>query len=207
MPQLRPYAPRDLDALYRICLKTGDAGRDASALYADAPRLMGEIYSAPYGVLQPDLVFVAEDDQGVAGYVSGTPDTRAWEARLEAEWWPARRALYPAPTGIAPEDRTPPQARAAFLHAPKPAPEGVVVRYPAHMHMNILPRLQGHGIGRALFERWCAAARAAGVRGLHVGVNLANPGGQAFWSRCGFAPLPEALTGPAPGTCWMGQDI
>ncbi|PJE31950.1 Acetyltransferase (GNAT) family protein [Pseudooceanicola antarcticus] len=206
MPQLRAYQPGDLEALYQICLKTGDAGRDATALYSD-PRLMGEIYAAPYGVLAPELTFVAEDAQGVAGYVTGNPDTRAWEARLEADWWPACRARYPDPSAIPPEARSPEQARAAFIHAPTPAPEGVVARYPAHMHMNILPRLQGHGMGRALFERWRAAARDAGVTGLHVGVNLGNPGGQAFWAKCGFVPLPEALTGPAPGTFWMGQDI
>lgn len=206
MPQLRAYQPGDLAALYDICLKTGDAGQDASALYHD-PQLMGEIYAAPYGVLAPELVFVAEDSQGVAGYVAGVPDSRAWEARLEAEWWPARRARYPDPAAIPVSQRTPEQHRAAFIHAPTPAPEGVVARYPAHMHMNILPRLQGHGMGRALFDRWCAAARAAGVSGLHVGVNFANPGGQTFWARCGFTPLPEALTGPGPATFWMGQDI
>ena len=103
MATIRPYREDDLPALYDICLRTGDSGQDASHLYAD-PRIIGEIYAAPYGVLQPDLAFVAEDEQGVAAYVLGTPDTRAFEARQEAEWWPRLRTIHPDPPG--PPSRT-----------------------------------------------------------------------------------------------------
>ena len=44
--RIRPYRPSDLDELYRICLLTGDAGQDATALYQD-PRLLGHIFAAP----------------------------------------------------------------------------------------------------------------------------------------------------------------
>jgi len=40
---IRPVSQADLDALYEICLRTGDAGEDATHLYSD-PRLLGEIY-------------------------------------------------------------------------------------------------------------------------------------------------------------------
>jgi hypothetical protein len=33
MNAIRPYRPADRDALYAICIRTGDAGRDATALY------------------------------------------------------------------------------------------------------------------------------------------------------------------------------
>src|SRR5262245_63083228 len=39
---IRPYRPSDLDALYRICLLTGDDGQDATSLYND-PRLLGHL--------------------------------------------------------------------------------------------------------------------------------------------------------------------
>ena len=73
-PRIRPAAERDLDALYAIALATADAGADASRLYTD-PKLIGHVHMAPYVVLQPDWCFVAEDENGVAGYVVGTPDT------------------------------------------------------------------------------------------------------------------------------------
>ena len=93
MVELRPYRASDLDALYDICLVTGDAGNDASPLHNDR-KVIGHLYSAPYGVFEPGNAFVAEDDEGVAGYIVGTYDTNAFEARLEREWWPALRQHY-----------------------------------------------------------------------------------------------------------------
>jgi len=62
--RIRPYRPGDLDALYRICLLTGDAGQDATSHYHD-PRLLGHIFAAPYGLFEPSLAFVAEDAAGM----------------------------------------------------------------------------------------------------------------------------------------------
>src|SRR6516225_9035589 len=46
---IRPYRPGDLDALYEICLLTGDGGQDATSLFAD-PMLLGHFFAAPYGL-------------------------------------------------------------------------------------------------------------------------------------------------------------
>jgi hypothetical protein len=100
---IRPYRPADLDDLYRICLLTGDSGADASPVYQD-PKLVGHLFAGPYGVLNPETAFVVEDQDGVAGYIIGAIDTRAFEARLEAEWWPNLRPLYADPAGTPPED-------------------------------------------------------------------------------------------------------
>lgn len=180
MVVLRPYRPDDLDALYDICLVTGDSGQDATPLHNDG-QLIGHIYAAPYGVLEPNNVFVAEDDGGVAGYVVGTHDTGAFEARLEREWWPALRERYARvpDAELTPADRQ----RIAAIRDPGAAPADLVELYPAHIHMNLLPRLRGQRIGTGLLQLWVAQAREAGVKGIHLGANTANTGGVAFWSR------------------------
>jgi hypothetical protein len=95
--------------LYRICLLTGDDGRDASSLYND-PRLLGHFFAAPYGLFEPALAFVAEDTAGVGGYILGALDTQAFEERLERTWWPHLRARYPDPPASVPgEQLTPDQ--------------------------------------------------------------------------------------------------
>ena len=43
---IRRYRSGDLRDLYRICLRTGKSGDDATALYRD-PDLLGHIYAAP----------------------------------------------------------------------------------------------------------------------------------------------------------------
>ncbi|HET6665226.1 MAG TPA: hypothetical protein VFG94_13245, partial [Acidimicrobiales bacterium] len=95
MPRLRAWRPTDHDAVYDICVRTGAAGEDATRLLRD-PALPGHVYAGPYLVLAPDLAFVVEDDDGVAGYILGAADTTEFEDRLEREWWPGLRRRYQA---------------------------------------------------------------------------------------------------------------
>lgn len=205
MLKIRPVAPEDTDQLYAISLATGASGGDASHLYRDA-RMMGHIYSVPYATLNPQTCLVAEDKEGVASYIVGTHDTRAFEARQEREWWPGLRMLYPAPSGD-PEGWDADQRRAFMIHYPTLAPAPVVEAFPAHLHMNLLPRIQGQGLGTALLDRWLSNADAAGIKGVHVAVNAGNEGGLRFWEARGFARLVPPITPPHPRTVWLGRTL
>jgi len=182
---VRPAAPADLDVLYEICLRTGDAGRDASPV-VDDPLLLGHLYVGPYAVLEPDLAFVAVDDDGVGGYVVGTADTRAFEARLEREWFPDLRRRYPDGSGEGFD-----ALLVALLHHPLPADEAVVASYPAHLHIDLLPRLQGAGVGRQLVATMHEACRARGAGGMHLRVSQRNPDAIGFYRRLGYQTLVE----------------
>ena len=198
MVELRAYRASDLDALYDICLVTGDSGQDATPLHNDR-KAIGHIYAAPYGALEPANVFVAEDDEGVAGYIVGTYDTDAFSARMEREWWPALRAHYAevAEADLLPADRQ----RIATIRQPGANPAHIVAQYPAHIHMNLLERLRGQRVGTRLLDMWVAQAKAAGVRGIHLGASAGNTGGVAFWSRY-FTPLATIAR-----TTWFGREL
>jgi ribosomal protein S18 acetylase RimI-like enzyme len=199
----RPFEPRDLAALHAISLATGHAGGDASHLYEDG-HLVGHIYSAPYALLQADLAFVVEDDDGVGGFVVGTIDTVLWENRLEQVWWPSLRRRYAYPSS-APEAWTTDERRHAMIHHPEHAPADVVRDYPAHVHLNLLPRLQHRGVGVRLLAVWLELASARDAKGIHVGVNHANAAALIFWKRQGFLPL--ATASETSRTIWMGRRI
>ncbi|MDG2480494.1 MAG: GNAT family N-acetyltransferase [Alphaproteobacteria bacterium] len=192
MVEIRTPEPRDLEAFYAISLATGDFGRDAGDLYRDA-HLMGFIYSAPYAVLTPQTCLVAQDDDGVGGYVVGVHDTRGFEARLEQEWWPDLHRRYAEPAGD-PAGWTPDERRHHRLHHPLITPAAVLADYPAHVHLNLLPRMQGQGLGRKLLAAWMALMCPEKRLGVHAGLNPNNPGAMAFWPACGFVPLD-----PVPG--------
>ena len=102
-------------------------------------RLMGHIYSAPYAWLEPQLAFVVEDQESVAGFVVGTVDTMAWEEKLERLWWPSLRRQYAIPPEIDAERWTHDQRRIVMIHRPTHTPPAIALKYPAHLHLNILP--------------------------------------------------------------------
>lgn len=205
--RIRAYRDEDLKALYRISLLTGYGGGDASRLYRD-PDLMGHIYSAPYAKLLPALCIVAEDADGVAGYVVGTVDTRAFEARLEAEWWPALRRRYPDPGPLADPEWEADRKRAHRIHHPEGViPDAVVAGHPGHLHMNLLPRLQRRGIGTRLLEAWYPRAREAGATRVHVAVNPGNEGGLAFWRHSGFESIRLPKGEDTGRAVWLGRAV
>jgi ribosomal protein S18 acetylase RimI-like enzyme len=201
MAEIRAVRPDDLEALYRIALATGDGGADAASLYQDA-RLLGHIYCAPYAVLCPETVFVAEDAEGVGGYIVGAADTVAYEARLELEWWPALRAVCPDPAMVPPASRTPDQRRMHAIHHPPRTPGALTATYPSHLHINLLPRLRGSGAAHTLLLRWLRAVGQRGSTGVHLAVGVNNTRAIRFYQAHGFI-APQGVPLLAPGARWL----
>ena len=97
--RIRHATAADDSAIYNVCLKTGDAGNDASHIYKD-PRVLGHRWVGPYLHLQPRLAFVLEHEQyGVVGYTLGALDSVAFYRRFVDEWLPNLQRLYPFPDG------------------------------------------------------------------------------------------------------------
>lgn len=187
--RIRPYQSADLDDLYRVCLETADNGQDATALFSD-PMLPGQVFAAPYAIFEPSLAWVAEDAEGVAGYVLGALDTRAFEERLERDWWPPLRARYPDPRDATVTLSEPERFMLGDIHRPFTADPSLVRRYPSHLHIDLLPRMQGQGLGRGLIETLLAALRESGSRGVHLHVSRANQRAAGFYRHVGLTELP-----------------
>ncbi|MFT3830128.1 MAG: GNAT family N-acetyltransferase [Opitutaceae bacterium] len=194
---IRPAAPADLPVLYRICLATGDAGGDATRLYAD-PELLGHYFAAPYAVLEPESCFVLTAGGEVCGYVLGTRDAAAFAARAEREWFPAMRARLPRPR----EDDISNDATLIRLIHRGFAVEPELCEFPAELHIDLLPEAQGRGWGWRLIERFCAAVGSRGSTGVHLGVSERNRGAIAFYERIGFTLLCRYPDWRAYGRRW-----
>jgi ribosomal protein S18 acetylase RimI-like enzyme len=188
--RIRQYQPGDLDDLYRICLETADGGGDGTALFRD-PRLPGHVYAGPYATFEPSLAWVAEDTAGVGGYVVGTLDSQAFEQRLEQDWWPALRTRYPAPPPeLAAQLSAQEQRALASIHHPWATDKELADRYPSHLHINLVPRLQGRGTGRQLMATLLSGLGAQGSRGVHLLVGRGNQRAPGFYRHVGFRELP-----------------
>lgn len=67
-----------------------------------------------------------------------------------------------------------------------------VDEYPAHLHIDLLPGLQGRGVGRQLIGTLQAALLDRGIRKLHLTMDPTNLGARAFYEHLGFHELPSS---------------
>ena len=189
--RVRDYRPADLDDLYRVCVQTARNGGDGTAIFRD-PRLPGDTYAAPYALFEPSLALVVDAEAGVSGYLVATLDTAEFRRRLERDWWPAMRARHPEPPPEVAEGLSLQERRALLnIHQPRDyAGADVLGRYPSHLHINLLPPLQGRGVGKHLIMTLLTRLTDKGSPGVHLTSGLDNERAAGFYQHLGFTELP-----------------
>ena len=198
---LRRATGDDHSALCAVCLGTGDAGRDAS-WREDDPALMGQIYAVPYRVFEPDLAFVIDGAEGVAGYLLGAFDTKSFNARLASDWYPALQRRVSDPGRDRTAWRGSDWARHAIHHPGFDIPEALAA-YPSHGHIDLLPRARGRGIGTRCMSFLERQLAAAGSRGLYLDVHPRNSEAQGFYAALGYERVATASN--AAGSTFMAK--
>ncbi len=198
--RIRAAQEADHPALLAICLQTGADGQDATGR-EDDPDLVGLIYAVPYQLACPEFSFVIEDAAGPCGYVLAAPDSRAFQRFMLSDWLPRIRPgrADPGPDPALWQGSDPLRR---LIHHPGPLPGIDLDLYPAHGHIDLLPRAQGRGIGRRAMDHLRAVLAEAGVEGLHLGVSPRNARAQAFYEGIGFRSL-----GRWGDAVYMGQRL
>ncbi len=149
------------------------------------PRLLGEVFAAPYALLETAHAFVLDDGSGrPVGYVLGARDVVDFEQRAEADWWPALRQRYLEGSGEGLD-----AIFVAMLHHRSPPGPDVTDRYPSELHIDLRPEAQGRGWGRRMIDHLLASLRDAGSIGVHLGASTANTRAIAFYRHLGFTEL------------------
>jgi ribosomal protein S18 acetylase RimI-like enzyme len=183
---IRPYRATDYDAVSSVCLLTAAGGEDATGQHV-SDDLMPDIFARPYVLLEPEWAFVV-DDGSVRGYILCAPNTRDFVARYRSEWLPGFAQRY--------EHIEPPVTHDEVIRHLGFWPERMLIpevdEFPAHLHIDLLPELQGRGLGRALIDTLAGALRSAGTHGLHLTMDPANTSARAFYDRLGFEELPSS---------------
>lgn len=186
MTAIRRYQPSDRASVYEVCRRTADAGHDASGIYSDDD-LMPDIFAGPYLEFEPGLAFVVDTGQRVAGYLLAVAHTRSFVDWFEREWVPRLSRFEHVDPPVTPED--------AIVHLGY-RPERMLIpevdEYPAHLHIDLLPELQGQGMGRELVRTLLAALRERGIRHVHLAMDPANRAARVFYDRLGFRELPSS---------------
>jgi ribosomal protein S18 acetylase RimI-like enzyme len=152
-------------------------------------------------MLSPNTCFVLDDGNGRAvGYIIGTPSTtelvKKWEDVLIPVVDPK---LVPRPVP-GQEDPNEPEivrgmkkaiyeAECSMLQS-KPH---LLERYPAHLHIDILPEYQRKGWGSQLMKVFLAEVKNFGASGVHLGMVRTNDGAKRFYEKQGFQLCGEVL--------------
>ena len=166
---IRKYDKKDRENVRKICHLTA-----TDPAYVDNPELVATI-SADYCVAyEPDGVFIVardEDDEAV-GYILSSVDYKTFLKTFDKNIMPKVRKM---------------SRLQAFTHWFSFRQSLIdAKKYPAHLHIDILPEAQGKGYGTALMDELMKYLNEKGVKGVHLGVGGDNEGGIAFYKKYGF---------------------
>jgi ribosomal protein S18 acetylase RimI-like enzyme len=198
----RQCLPGDMPAVSDILYRTGLLGEDLTGTGLFNDRVLFRMVNVEgYLRWHRSHAFVAVDEArgAVVGYILGAPDTRAYDAlfRRRMYWRLAARAFLVS-WWLHPE---------SFRHLWDWAfgyedPAGPFVdRYPAHLHINVLPGWQRLGIGEGLIGMFECHMAGLGAAGIHLVTSNRNVKALPFYRRGGYDVLLEQ-----PGRFWRGVD-
>jgi glycerol dehydrogenase-like iron-containing ADH family enzyme/ribosomal protein S18 acetylase RimI-like enzyme len=196
MFRIRRATLADTAACATVCLFTGRFGADGTADFPNDPDALSRIYTTPYLRLEPllSLVLVDEDSDAVVGYCLASSDTASFHARYESEVRPGLLAQVP-PGAAARATRREAAVHAQYSQPDYALPPGLLGRFPAHVHIDLLPRARGQGHGRALMRLQLAQLARRGCAGVHLSMAASNAGAAAFYAALGFAEFARAGAG------------
>lgn len=164
---------RDIPAVERICLATADARLRKTAAARENTLLL---YNRYYTRACPADCFVAvnEADEAV-GYILGAPNYRAYcEGFRKHECKEIRKLGF---------------LRGVRAYFEPKLQKKYAKRYPAHLHIDLLPEVQGQGMGTALMDALKANLRAQNVQGVFLCVGNDNKKALRFYKKQDFQVL------------------
>ena len=184
---LRAANTADLPELLRVCLETGDSGKDATHLH-NLPELVGDIYVAPYVIHEPDFAYALLAENKVVGYLLGVLDTESFEKVLVDKYWPVAKAKYQQiDFEITPSD----QELLAELDKQGFSDEEITKNYPSHLHIDIVESHQGAGYGKSMIAYLLNELKQAGSSGVHLHMSASNDRARVFYKKFGFIEVIE----------------
>jgi len=195
---VRAYRSEDRDAVRRTCFETGYMGDPVAWQWRDAESF-ADLFTGWYTDREPESALVVEAHDGqVVGYLLGcrdtrrvTPPTRLMRHHL------FRRGLLLRRGTAAVLWRSIADVAVAAARRDLPPAQVVDDRWPAHLHIDLMPAARGSGAGRELVTRWLDALRDDGVAGCHLVTWAENDGAVAFFRAMGFRT--EGPRHPMPG--------
>jgi ribosomal protein S18 acetylase RimI-like enzyme len=167
-----------------ISFRTGFMGESVASFWRHQAS-WADVWTSYYADHEPGSLHVATIDDALVGYLAGCVDTAAMHPSTDELIMPSvmRHALLLRP------------GTAGFLYRAmldgwrdkeRASGDFIDPRWPAHLHINLLPAARGSGLGRALMARWLGQLIAAGSAGCHLATLVENTRAHSFFLKAGF---------------------
>ncbi len=184
---VRPYQPEDRSAVRHVCHVTGYMGAPASWYWRDRESF-ADTFCGWYTDHRPDDAQVVEVDGVVSGYLLGCRDTEAAVdvATIVARHLVGGRHLLVRPGTARFMWRSIRDVVVDGVHRDLPPRTTFDARWPAHLHIDLLPVARGSGAGSTMMRTWLASLRADGIAGCHLETVAENASAIAFFEAMGF---------------------
>ena len=178
--------------MLQIAADTGFFGAPVEA-FLDDRRLMQDIFVAYYVDCEPEHLWVAELDGTLVGYICGSvggPQVRRQQAQM------VRAALFRLVTL---RYRIGARSWRYFIRTARAALSGDYPRvdlsgYPAHLHINLMERARGSGLGKRLMQACLEQMVTLGVPGIHLNTTSMNVAAIKLYEKMGFQLLARRRT-------------
>lgn len=178
----------DSEGIAEVCHRTGYYGEDlrGSGRFDDR-RLFALLFALYYPLYEPENCFVAVDENGgIKGYCLGALDSRAQAIRfrrrmtgrillraLSVSWW-----RHPESFGEL--------LNFGRVSSMQGGLDDLYARFPAHLHINLLPDCRRRGAGSALIALFESEARLSGAGGIHLVTSERNLEAVPFYQKLGY---------------------
>lgn len=186
--QLRDYQSGDETDVAYVCMKTGDHGQDGEPFFRSDPEALSRIYTTPYLRFAPEFAVLLADEQRVQGYVLAALDSRTFYDRYDREVRPDLCQRFAAPSGEPDAWNRLESVYHVYHHPDYFCPEPYA-SFPSHLHIDLLPQVQGKGWGRQMMEKTLRHLREQGSPGVHLGMSDRNQAAYGFYQALGFEEL------------------
>ena len=198
--EVRGFSEDDRAQLLALARRAGEGAPTASLWGHEQSE--AAVYLTPYLDHEPDSVFVAVVDGEPAGYLAGSlgPAVPRESARMDRAIRVYRLFLRRGPALFFARSLLD-MAGAALRRQPT-AGELDDPRWPAHLHINLVPQARGTGAAAALMERWFERLRDTGTPGCYLQTLVENARAVRFFERMGF--VAHGATPLVPGLRYQG---
>jgi ribosomal protein S18 acetylase RimI-like enzyme len=202
--EIRTFTGQDRDSLHHLFREAGRGAPGASLWGHEESE--AAIYLEPYMDLEPESLLVAVVDEQMVGYLTGCLDT----ARFPTESERMDRAIKDHRLFLRPKPmvffmRSMLDIASARMRHRSTVGDFSDARWPAHLHINVVPHVRGTGVAPELLGRWLDRLTEAGSPGCHLQTLVENTRAVSFFERMGFTK--HGPTPLVPGIRRHGQRL